>query len=446
MADTDFDFDSPDLGYEEDLPEFDEGNGVVGEEEGDVLGDITEDGVVDDDPDEILSGMDVAEIVEALEEEYGIKASEDADREILANQLIKKREEELEESTSEENTSEETTGEDVEDDTDDDVEADWVDGDGFEGEDDDIETFSPEEEEDGAEISQSLKSALKTQDISLDDLGIEWALSELSEMGGEITDHKMSVMTLRWKQGLIAAATPVKHGEGTMKKLEEATGVNANTLREAKRVVDHFDHNISMFKDFLREADDGIKPWYKVVESMQDDVPSEDKTEEENEEIKNKLFNTTEKALNKLEEAVVMASKADEEDRREAKGLTAKAERVIRSLRDSGIFDTTGDEAADDTPRSETYMDFIRDFPDPINGNPSHDPAHTSGKKGVASKASDLSTIPLTRTHHNELDENGQDWFESEYNVSIDKLVKNYMHRHYTGQWLDLELPTPEDL
>lgn len=428
----DFDNPNPDLGYDEDLPEFDETEGALDEKP-----DVSEGGVVDDDPDEVLSGMEKAEIVEALDQEYGIKASEDADREVLANQLISRREQEVEEARSEESGEEEDA-----------PPEDWYDGDEFEDEGEENPLTATDEDAEEEEISYQLRSALKAQDIEPGDIGIEWSLSKLAEVGSEITDHKMAVMMMRWKQGLIVDATPIEWGAGTMGKLETATGVNENTLRQAGRVVNFFNHSVSDFKKFLSEGDDGVKPWYAVVEAMQDDVPSEDKTEEENEEILNEAKKTADEAFTALEKLIGQAERGeiDEEEKREIKGLTKRAARVTKEWKDSSLFDNIEDAGGERIVRSEEYLDFIRDFPDPINGKPSDDPAHTRGFKGTAEKASDASAIPLTRLHHDQLDENGREWFENRHDVSIDRLVKNYMHRWDWGEWLDMDLPTPEDL
>lgn len=433
MPATDFDFDDPNLAHEEEFPEFDDEGGD------DVLDEIVdEDGVVDDDPDDILQGMSVEEIVEALDEEFGVKASTDADRKELADQLISLREEEIEEEMSE-------NGEADDEEEEEDVEVDWVEGDGFEGEEEG--DVMADEEEDEEDLSQSLKSALKSQDINPSDIDTDWAVSELEDMEEGVTSHKEEVMLLRWKQGLITAATPVKWGEGTMEKLSNATGVHENTLREAKRLVKEFNYNVSEFKNWIKEPDDGIRPWYEVRDLLNEETPQPDDDEEDQERKRNKLKKKVETLAADLEKVNGMLDDADEEERREVKGLTQQALTEMRKFMNSQFFeDGEHDQGEDPIPRSDEYLEFIREFPDPINRKPSHDPAHTSGKKGTGVKSSDLSAIPLTRTHHNELDENGQEWFEQQYDVSIDRLVKNYQHRFLTGQWLDMELPTPQDL
>lgn len=284
---------------------------------------------------------------------------------------------------------------------------------------DEILGASEDVEEDMPEVPDSNK------------LHVDEAIERLSALEGEVNHHQHAVMNLRWSQGEIVFKTKIVRGENTMEKLSEATGVHENTLRECRRLYEKFKGDHELYEEWLAE-DGGTRRWYEVQNLIRS---NSDTTVLTPERLKSRM-------LSRIEKTAMDLQKLNEEfpDDPEVEGVAAA---VIEEYQHFARTIRRFDEDDPATPRSETYMEFIRRCPCAVRQTYGVEPHHTA-TGGTGMKGSDLSCIPLDPDLHREYHDIGKESFEKKYDVSMASLVAEYQHRFMTGTWLFMDLGKPQ--
>jgi ElaB/YqjD/DUF883 family membrane-anchored ribosome-binding protein len=187
--------------------------------------------------------------------------------------------------------------------------------------------------------------------------------------------------------------------------------------------------------------------WYHIQRELRGNETQEKLSDPEKaKKLKDKIKSKVEKTAQQLEQLNTLAEQASAEEQDEVRGLTQAAVKEIQ--RTSRNFFASGEIEPDTKkriPRSEEYMEYIRNMPDPIDGTTNVDPHHCDvGGTGI--KGSDFSCIPLSREHHNEIEDNTESWFEDKYNVDLNELQKQYMHYFLTGERMEgFQIPLPSE-
>lgn len=151
---------------------------------------------------------------------------------------------------------------------------------------------------------------------------------------------------------------------------------------------------------------------------------------------------------------VIGREEADQRDYREAeRGIDAierilhrarqgeeEAQGVLEGIRQSiAGFLILADSSATETPRSSEYVSYVRSHPCAICRRPA-DAHHAFGRRGIGSKASDFTCVPLCPPHHMELHQIGRTSFERQYRVALMEIAFNLLHRFTAGTWVTLVL------
>lgn len=336
------------------------------------------------------------------------------------------------------------TGEVVDEDLDfgDDFDVDW-------DPDEEEEMIEAMEEEGDSGLPRAVERALNREGVNAKEFEVEEAERLLEEAESEFRKHQNEIMLLRWRQGLIAYATPKKYGESTMDKLAEATGVHKNTLYDAANVVEEFLFSRELYEEWLEEGEGGTRYWSEALDMIRKETDSTTDPTGDEEEFIDRVLDDIEELAHKIEQVNEMiddlGDDVDEEKRREVEGLSKRAVAEARRFMKSEFY-RNGEvtDAGQPIPRSEQYMDFIRDCPCAISEKPGADPHHVE-QGGVGTKGSDFSAVPLHRKLHDELEDMPDEDFEAKYNVDFNELRYAYNHRFLTGQFPEhVDLPEPE--
>jgi hypothetical protein len=336
------------------------------------------------------------------------------------------------------------TGEVVDEDLDfgDDFDVDW-------DPDEEEEMIEAMEEEGDSGLPRAVERALNREGVNAKEFEVEEAERLLEEAESEFRKHQNEIMLLRWRQGLIAYATPKKYGESTMDKLAEATGVHKNTLYDAANVVEEFLFSRELYEEWLEEGEGGTRYWSEALDMIRKETDSTTDPTGDEEEFIDRVLDDIEELAHKIEQVNEMiddlGDDVDEEKRREVEGLSKRAVAEARRFMKSEFY-RNGEvtDAGQPIPRSEQYMDFIRDCPCAISEKPGADPHHVE-QGGVGTKGSDFSAVPLHRKLHDELEDMPDEDFEAKYNVDFNELRYAYNHRFLTGQFPEhIDLPEPE--
>lgn len=403
----------------------------------------------DEKDEEPLAGMAKEEIIQAISEEFDVEVDEGKTRDELAEVLQNLRQERIDKAEEEVTPDwEEIVADDLLEDGD---TAKTVEEAEQEEKEDTSEDESDEVHEVEALENQRLSEALKDQTEIRNPRKLTRAEAQqlINDMEGNLHNHQRQVMLMRWHEGLIAAATNVVYGEKTMEKLAKQTGVNVDTLRKCRQLVEHFNYDKQMYQKWLREGDGGSRWWSEALKEIRDDTtPDTDGDSDEEAEMTflQEIQDEIESLAYRLQQINEMLESIEDEDtRREVEGVTASAmEEIQRFMRTK--FAQTGELADEKTPipRSDNYLNFMRDCPCPITGTLGSDPHHTE-TGGTADKGSDLSCVPLDREIHDELEDKGRKHFEQKYGENIDRMRYAYIHRFVTGQWPEkVNYPEPE--
>lgn len=118
----------------------------------------------------------------------------------------------------------------------------------------------------------------------------------------------------------------------------------------------------------------------------------------------------------------------DEEERDEVRGVITKGVEMVKDLREKKAR-TASMNLVKQTPRDESYLDYIRSLACAVCDKPSPD-AHHVETGGVGMKGSDYMTVPLCRSCHGELHQHGEQAVFGDYNVY--KLVAQYVIEYFT--------------
>ena len=280
-------------------------------------------------------------------------------------------------------------------------------------------------------------------------LSLEEAIDLINKAQDNIGDHQNALILLRWRQGIIADSVEVKEGEQTFQRLSKAVGPHANTLRQCKRLVQFFNHDKQKFQEWMDETGKATGKGYvrwvaDVLDLLKEDTDPKVLGKEE---LRKKWIRRIENQVSYLEELNDKVEFAESEDfQREVEGLTMRAieeyQRFIRTrFYQEGEYDESGA-----TPRSDAYLDWLRDQPSAISGQKPCIPHHTV-RGGTANKGSDFMAVPITQEEHEKLHGMDEERFWRKHGVdNVDQLTSAYQHLWMTGtQNGRITVPTDEN-
>lgn len=261
-----------------------------------------------------------------------------------------------------------------------------------------------------------------------------------------------SNIEIRFWLGILIRTLGTERGKGTIKKLSDDTGVAETTLRIARRFADHFEGDVERMRTWVRNhVKSGKKAnWQAVIDLTR--ANRDPKVLGPNVLIK-RLLASVERSAEDLQAANEIIKGLPENEQESWSGqlmgvatiLSEEARefsRYLPSMDSLGSLQTT--DMFQSAPRSSDYLAWLHHFPCPINGTLPVDAHHASGTRGGGQKASDYGAIPLDHELHMEYHNIGRESFEKKYNVDMEELTLNYLHRYITGQWLTLQhLPEP---
>jgi hypothetical protein len=263
-----------------------------------------------------------------------------------------------------------------------------------------------------------------TDKISLTD-----AITQLRELEAEVGDMHNAIMMIRWRQGIIASSVDVKYGENTIKELSQVAGVHENTLRECVRLVEFFNANENVYKEWLAEGKNGRRRFYEAQQLIRSNT---DPRVLGPENLMQRVVGRLEKTAEDLE----LLSQYAHEGNDEAEGVLVA---VVDTVREFGANQASVFQQPK-TPRSEAYLNYIRSLPCAVSKSQINVEAHHVIISGKGIKGSDFSTVPLSHDLHMEYHATGRTTFENKYNVNMDELMLNYLHKYLTGQSLTVTL------
>lgn len=139
-------------------------------------------------------------------------------------------------------------------------------------------------------------------------------------------------------------------------------------------------------------------------------------------------YYSVEKGVEALERIVCRSTPGDEE-----------AEGALEGVRQSMLGLTLLPQDSPPTVRDPSYRAFVRRYGCVICEHPA-EAHHALGYRGMATKPSDYTCVPLCRDHHNELHRTSTLHMEEKYDVRFLETAFNLFHRYATGRWLTLRL------
>ena len=307
-----------------------------------------------------------------------------------------------------------------------------------------------EDEEDGIpdERPAELNDALKVENLE-EQMDLETAIERMQEAQSDIATHENAKIMLRWRQGLIVANTNIVQGEQTMKRLADECGTHENTLRYCRNLVEFFNYDRQKFSDWVDETSKnngkGYVRWVQdVIKSLLrgDSDPEVLGPEKYRDQAMSRVESTVQ-SLEKLNEH--LQGVEDEDAHREVEGVTMQALDEIRRFMQSEFYQDGTYDPKEVVPRSEQYLEFIRQFPSPLSGMTPTVPHHRV-RAGTGQKGSDFETIPLTDKEHKKLHSMDEEKFWREHGFSRGELANAYKHLYLTGQQNGvIRVPTPNN-
>lgn len=259
----------------------------------------------------------------------------------------------------------------------------------------------------------------------------------IGEIQKEIEALEDYMLRLRWSLGFVIKHTDRPYGtsgkiiEEIIRELWERYQINVSRslLYECQRLYVAFAGDFSAFLQWIAEQKTllGRPVYWSDIQRLilggrnNPDVIGQEEADERD-------YRDAERGIEAIERIITNALRGNEE-----------AQGVIEGIRQSvaGLLILSSGLPA--TPRSEEYLAFVRSHPCAVCKKPA-DSHHAFGRRGIGSKSSDYTCVPLCRGHHAELHKSGRRPFERDYDIDLVEVAFNLLHRYLTGAWATMVL------
>lgn len=233
---------------------------------------------------------------------------------------------------------------------------------------------------------------------------------------GTIREKGKDLIRVRFRQGQIVsiALRNGTWGDRVVPKLAQSTGINETTLFECRRFFElpEFHESPQVLEKWIEDTEErkGTVNWTYcrnlVHKALSEHQPEEAaaKLEKQKQELERKAQKLEQDAEDLQQRAANMPVSEDSQD--EALGVAMKAQEVAGDVRSLPFEKPVRVE----NPR---YLAFVRSHPCLICSG--HADPHHIIPGGMGTKAPDYHTVPLCRTHHNELHNTGAQTFWQRY-------------------------------
>jgi hypothetical protein len=200
-------------------------------------------------------------------------------------------------------------------------------------------------------------------------------------------------------------------------------------MREWARIYSYFNGSEIKFEQYLSTLE---KPTEYLLRSLISVDSNPAVLGEKN--FAKRMENRIQRLANDLEDYNDLVNKGVI-DRDEAEGL-------MLTLKDSMLDYQRLNEIKPSTPKSESYLEKVRNLPCCITGQPGPSDPHHVETGGFGMKGTDYSVIPLNRDIHRMVEDRGHIWLEEKFGVRVGDLVAKTLIKVLTGH--DLKLPSYE--
>lgn len=253
-----------------------------------------------------------------------------------------------------------------------------------------------------------------------------------------IKEKQKEFIRIKFREGAVISTAVEKsnHGDNTIERLSQATGISTSALYDAKKLYEfpRFNKSLLELEGYfeLWESENKSINWTmvknKVLKASGDLSPSAQAAEIDRraQKIEQKAIELEREAENL--ERTVNAFEGSEHVKEQALGVATKAVEVARERRDqAALMDIKPERITD-----YNYLKFIKEQPCLVTGQSPVDPHHFI-VGGMGTKGSDYATVPLTRQMHDLVHRAGQEKFEETYMVNFKEEMARLMHLYFVG-------------